>query len=149
MFAPISYAGPQSFNDWFVPDTTQRYQLGLIVDAVDPYWGGGIFVYGASLSTMEKGSLVQMDEVHVFADLPSTTLMGRPFGVLMNSMITGQFGWAQLVGMVVVSAASDVAKDAAAAVAAAGQAGATATGKQLLGYRSLRANAATVAKTNT
>ena len=39
MFAQLNFAGPSPFNDWFSPDTTQRQQLGVVVEAVDPYWG--------------------------------------------------------------------------------------------------------------
>lgn len=148
MFAPQNYAGPQPFNDWFTPDTTQRLQLGTRVSAVDPYWGGGEFVYVKAESTMEKGSLVQINESFVAADVPNTANLGRGVAVLMNSMTTGQYGWAQLAGIVVLSATASVAADAAVGITAAGQVGANSAGKQLLGYRNLRAGTATVAKTN-
>lgn len=149
MFSSNDLAGLQPFGDWFTPDTTQRHPVGLTVKAVDPYWGGAEFVYVKAESTMEKGSLVQWNESWVASDLPDTANLGRNFGVLMNSMITGQYGWMQVVGNAVLSAQASVAADTAIGVAAAGQAGANAAGKQLLGVRNVRASTATVAKTNT
>jgi hypothetical protein len=149
MFSSNDIAGLQPFGDWFTPDSTQRHPLGLTIDAVDPYWGGATFIYVKAESTMEKGSLVQWNELWVASDLPNTANLGRCFGVLMNSMVTGQYGWAQVAGLAVLSAQASVAADTAVGVAAAGQVGANSAGKQLLGVRNVRASTATVAKTNT
>lgn len=151
MFAPISFAGPQPFNDWFDPDTIQRNQLGLRIEAYDPYWGYGTFIYGKATATMEKGSLVQWDEVYNITDVPASLLSaGRSCGVLMVNMIANEFGWVQVAGFAPVSAAASVAADAAIGVSAtAGQVGATGNGTQLVGVRNRFASTATVVKTNT
>lgn len=148
MFRPISYAGPQPFNDWFAPDSTRRMQVGLVLDAYDSYWGFGRFMYVSAATTMEKGTLAMWTEAFVAADLPSTAGQGFPFGVLMDSMVSGQYGWLQLAGFAPASASASVAADTAVAVAAAGQVGALANGKQLLGARNRFASTATVALTN-
>lgn len=136
MFAPISsFAGPQPFNDWFAPDTTQRHALGTVVDAVDPYWGQGRFLYVKSADAILKGSVVMWDESHNAALLPSTALQGFPWAVAMAPMASGTYGWVQTAGRAVYKTNATVAADAIVAIAAAGILGATATGKQLIGVR--------------
>lgn len=147
MFAPISYAGPQPFNDWFLPDTTQRCQLGLEVTAVDPFWGLGKFVYVKSNDAILKGSLCMWDEVYTSVLLPSTTLQGFPFGVAMAPMSAAKYGWLQVAGRAVYKTNATVAADVSVAVAAAGIAGTLATGKQLVNVRNRIAATGTVTVT--
>jgi len=136
MFAPVtSFAGPQPFNDWFAPDTTQRHPLGTKIDAVDPYWGQGAFVYVKSADAILKGSVVMWDESHNAALLPTTALQGFPWGVAMAPMASGTYGWIQVEGRAVYKTNATVAADAIVAIAAAGILGASATGKQLIGVR--------------
>lgn len=144
MFAPITpVAGITPFNDWFVPDTTQRWGLGMTVRALDPYWGFGDFMYIKSGDTLVKGSLTVIDSAYSGVLLPSTTLQGFPFGVNMYPMVSGVYGWMQVAGLVVWKTSATVAADAAVAIAAAGVVGASATGKQLVNVRNLRSATAT------
>lgn len=144
MFASISPTlGTQPFNDWFVPDTVQRQPVGMIVTAVDPFWGTGEFIYLKSNAAVIKGSLCMWDELYQAALLPTTTLQGFPFAVAMTPAASGVYFWAQLSGFAVLKSNTDVAADAAGAVVAAGLAGASATGKQLVNARFRKANAAT------
>lgn len=147
MFAAQDFVGNQPFNDWFAPDTVQRMQLGLTVDAVDPYWGQGEFMYIKSADAIIKGSLVIWDQSYNGVLLPSTTLQGFPFGVAMAPMASGTYGWIQLKGRAVYKTSATVAADAAVAIAAAGVVGATATGKQLVGVRNRVAATGTVTVT--
>jgi len=148
MFAAINQiAGTQPFNDWFAPDTTKRHPLGLIVDAVDPYWGAGRFQYIKSGGTILKGSLVMLDEDTLGTLLPSTTLQGFPFGVAMAPMASGTYGWIQIQGNAVYKTSATVAADAAVAIASAGIVGASATGKQLVNVRNRKAATATTTLT--
>lgn len=136
MFAAISpTVGTQPFNDWFAPDTSQRQPLGMVVTAVDPFWGTGEFVYVKSNDAILKGSLVTWDEAYLGTLTPSTTLQGFPIGVAMAPMASGTFGWLQLSGRAVYKTNATVAADAAIAVAAAGIAGASAAGKQIVNAR--------------
>lgn len=136
MFAPIqNFAGAQPFNDWFAPDTVQRHPLGTKIDAVDPYWGQGAFLYVKSTDAILKGSVVMWDESANAVLLPTTALQGFPWGVAMAPMASGTFGWIQLAGRAVYKTNATVAADAIVAIAAAGILGATATGKQLIGVR--------------
>lgn len=144
MFRPVfPITGQQPFNDWFVPDTTQRIPLGQIVIAQDPYWGGGEFMYVKSADAVIKGSLCMYDELYNAALLPSTTLQGFPFGVAMAPMASGVYGWLQIQGFAVYKTSATVAADANVAIAAAGVVGASATGKQLVNVRNRKAATAT------
>lgn len=149
MFTAYYPAGVQPLNDWFAPDTTQRHPLGTKVSASDPFWGFGDFVYVKALSTMEKGSLVQLDELYTASDVPATANLGRPVFVLMNSMVSGQFGWAQASGFAPISANASVAADTAIGIGAAGQAGTNVAGRQILGARNRIPGTGTTAKANT
>jgi len=136
MFAAISPTlGTQPFNDWFIPDTVQRHPLGMTVTAVDNYWGTGKFVYIKSADAILKGSLVMWTEAYAGALLPSTAGQGFPFGVAMNAIPSGSYGWVQTEGFTVYKTNATVAADTAVAVAAAGIAGTLANGKQLLNTR--------------
>ena len=148
MFQAVGYAGNQPFNDWFAPDTTQRHPLGLMLNAVDPFWRGGTFMYVTSTTTMVKGNICMWDEGIVAASCPSTALQGFPIGVLMAPLTTGQFGWLQLAGFAPVTATNSIAADTAFSIVAAGSAGTLAAGKQVVGARNRKASAATTAKTN-
>jgi hypothetical protein len=136
MFAAIGpFAGTQPFNDWFVPDTTQRHVLGTQVTAVDPFWGQGTFMYIKSNDAILKGSIVMWDEVYQGALLPSAVTQGFPWGVAMAPMASGVYGWIQVQGRAVYKTNATVAADGVLAIAAAGILGATATGKQVIGIR--------------
>lgn len=137
MFAPIDVAGPTPFNDWFTPDTTQRAVLGLVVKAVDPFWGYGEFMYIKSNDALLKGSLVMYNGGYLGVLLPSTAGQGFPFGVAMAPMASGVYGWIQVAGRGVYKTNATVAADTAVAVAAAGIAGTLANGKQLNNVRNL------------
>lgn len=136
MFAAISPTlGTQPFNDYFAPDTTARQPLGMIVTAVDPFWGAGKFMYIKSNDAILKGSIVMWDEVYQGTLLPSTVTQGFCFGVAMAPMASGTYGWIQLEGRAVYKTNATVAADGVLAIAAAGILGATATGKQVIGIR--------------
>ena len=126
MYAPLNFAGATPFNDWFLPDTTQRHPLGYQVEAVDPYWGYGVFQYIKSNDAIIKGSLVIVGTFPTFLGtlLPSTASLGAPFGVAMAPMASGTYGWIQIVGCAVYKTSATVAADAAVGIGTAGMVGA-------------------------
>ena len=144
MYAPIGYAGNQTFNDWFVPDATSRVLLGTKITAVDPFWGWGEFIYIKSNGAILKGSLVQWGGASIALGvvtayqgvlLPSTANQGMPFGVAMAPIPSASFGWIMISGTAIYKTNATVAADTAVAVAAAGIAGTLVAGKQLLNVR--------------
>lgn len=148
MFAAIpAVAGTQPFNDWFAPDTTQRHPLGMVVTAVDPYWGWGEFVYLKSNDAVLKGSVVSWGATFLAALTPSTAGQGFPVAVAMAPAASGTYFWAQLSGLAVYKTNATVAADTAVAIAAAGIVGTLANGKQVVNCRNVRAATATVTMT--
>lgn len=151
MFAALApYVGTTPFNDWFVPDTVQRHPLGVVVPAVDPYWGFGEFMYVKSTAAILKGSACMWDESFNAALLPSTATQGFPFAIAMAPIASGSYGWLQRRGRAVIKTNATVAADGVLAVAAAGILGATATGKQVLNIRNrISATGTTTVNANT
>lgn len=146
MYSAISaLAGTQPFNDWFTPDTTQRQVLGTVVDAVDPYWGWGQFLYVKSNATLAKGNFCIWDDSYVATALPNTANQGFPTGVCVAGALTaGQFGWLQIAGLSVYATTATVAADAAVGLTGAGTVGAVTAGKQILNCRNRRSATATI-----
>ena len=149
MFAPLNFAGPTPFNDWFAPDTTQRMQLGTVIQAVDPYWGYGEFMYIKSNDAILKGSLVIVGTFPTFLGtlLPSTASLGAPFGVAMAPMASGTYGWIQISGCAVYKTSATVAADAAVGIGTAGMIGAYSTAKGMVNVHNLKAATATTTVT--
>lgn len=149
-YAPIHpVVGVQPFNELLIPDTVQRNQLGMVVDAVDPYFGYGRFIYLKSGGSMNPGRLVIIsDQTFVTADLGNTANLGHPFAVARSVYsAASQFGWFQFEGVTPVQTAASVAAGVAVGIGAAGQAGTNSAGKQLLSTRVLQPSTFTLTKT--
>lgn len=148
MFAPIDFAGATPFNDWFTPDTTQRHQLGLELDAFDNYWGAATFRYVKSNDTILKGSLVRIGvaPTHLAVLMPSTANLGQPVGVAMAPMASGTYGWIQVVGNAIYAMGATAAADAAVGIhtAAGSLSGTIVAGKGIIGIHHYKAPAATL-----
>lgn len=136
MFVPVyPFTGALPFNDCFLPDTTQRLPLGTKIEAVDPYWGQGTFLYVKSNDAILKGSFAAWDETFTAVLLPNTANQGFPCGVAMAPSAAGTYGWVQIEGRAVYKTSATVAADAAIGLTAAGIVGANTAGKQILGAR--------------
>ena len=136
MYAALhSPAGNQPFNDWFTPDTVQRFALGTKQAAVDPFWGWGEFVYGKANGAIATRLLCGFDELFQATGIPSTALQGFPCCVAMNKMATLTFGWFMVAGLTPIAASATVAADTAVAIVSTGTLGASVAGKQLLNAR--------------
>lgn len=149
------FAGQQPILPFNLPDTTERHQSGMIVNAVDPYWGAGEFMYLKANGSIRQFGLVVITPVisggkivYNATEVPNTANLGRTLGVAMVPASSGQFFWAQVTGVVPVNSSAAVAADTAFGIAAAGQAGANSAGKQILNGRVVLASTTTVAKAN-
>lgn len=136
-----------------LPDTTERHQPGLIVDAVDPYWGGRRLIYAKANGSIRSGGLCVLtpavgtgEMVFNMTEVPNTANLGRALYVTMSAMTSGQFGWFVMSGIVPVNCQANVAADTTFGIAAAGQGGANSAGKQILGARVILPGTTTVAK---
>lgn len=137
-----------------LPDTTERLQTGAILIGVDPYWGGGEFIYckaGGTIRTLGLVTVLQTVSggkvVYTATEVPNTAGLGRMVGVAMVPATVGQFLLVQIGGTVPVNCSAAVAADTTFGIAAAGQGGAMAAGKQILNARVAIASTQTVAKT--
>lgn len=151
----LPIAGVDGLNFAFVPDTTQRFAMGAIVSAVDPYWGGGEFEYVYINDTVLQGSLLSIVSTFDSTNLrwrreaklaASTTLKGSSLAVALAAATAGKYAWVQIAGLVPVACNASVAADTTFAVAATGQGGALAAGKQVVNGRVAVASTATVVK---
>ncbi len=149
MFAPMNFAGATSMNDWFTPDTTQRHQLGLVVEAVDPYWGYGSFQYVKSNDAILKGSACVVGTMPTFLAtlLPNTASLQQQVAFAMAPIPSASFGWLQVAGSVVIKTNATVAADAALGVTAAGILGAYATLKGMVNIHNVKSATATTTVT--
>lgn len=148
MFAPINFAGATPFNDWFVPDTTQRHRLGLEVEAYDPWWGYAKFRYVESNGTILKGSLVSVGTAptHLATLTPSTANLGQDVYVAMAPMAAGTFGWVQSQGNAIYILSATAAADAAVGIhsSAGSLSGTVVAGKGIIGVHHYKAPTATL-----
>ena len=138
-------------------DTTARHPEGLIVQANDPWWGGGEFLYARANGTIRAFGLCQINPTfdatnlrwqYEVTEAASTTILGRPLCVAMKGMADNDYGWFQIAGVTPVNCNAAVAADTTFSVAATGQGGAAAAGKQVVNARIIGASTITVAKAN-
>lgn len=77
--------------------TTQLYPLGTRVQAQDPVYGVGEFVYLLGVASTAVGSWVTFNQ-----DDGSTTLLAAnaigPVAVAMSANVASQYGWYQIYG---------------------------------------------------
>lgn len=149
MYASLDIAGNQAINDWFTPDTVQRFGLNMEMEAYDPFWGYGAFVYGKAAAALVKGNVVvQQTTLGSYDKVPNTANLGQNILVAMNSMAIATFGWFIKSGLAVYATNATVAANAAIGIAAAGVLGTNAAGKQILSCTNLKSATATQALTN-
>lgn len=139
-------------------DTTVRMNQGLILNAVDPWWGGGEFIWARATAAIRAQGLCVLTPVFDATlnawrfdatEVPNTANLGRTLAVCMGSAsAAGIYGWYMLSGVVPVNCQAAVAADTTFGIAAAGQGGANTAGKQVLNGRVVGASTATVAKAN-
>lgn len=127
---------------------------GLIVECEDPVWGPGQVMFARANGTIPAYQLCVLTPVwdatnktftQNMTAVPNTTLLGRALYVNQGGAMTaGQYGWFMLVGVTPVDCTASVAADTTFAIAAAGQGGALAAGKQVVNARVVQAATATV-----
>ena len=91
--------------------TTQNHELGLIVQAEDPTYGSGEFIYLLGLAATAVGSWITYN-----ADDFSTTLLAAnaigPVATAMSANVASQYGWYQIQGKAVGKVAAGFVDDA-------------------------------------
>lgn len=138
-------------------DATPRMRTGSIIPMQDNWWGAGEFMYVKAGGAIRTFGLVQLNPTfnatlktwdYVATEAASTAILGRTVGVAMKTMADGEYGWICVGGVVPVNSNAAVAADTTFSVAATGQGGAAAVGKQIVNARIVGASTITVAKAN-
>jgi len=151
----VGYPIPQLGGN--IVDSTPRFQPGFKQAFIDPWWGYGEFVYGRAAGSIRAFGLVVATPVfdstlnsyrYDMTEVPNTANLARSIYVAPKAMSSGDYGWFQVSGLTPINCSASVAADTSFGIAAAGQGGAVAAGKQLLNARVMVAAAATVAKAN-
>ena len=92
------------FQPIAVTDTTQNHALGTIVQAVDPTYGGGEFIYLKGIASTVVGSLVDYDSYLATTALSPATGGTGSVAVSMSANVASQYGWYQIQGIAAVKA---------------------------------------------
>lgn len=92
-----------------VSSLVQNHDLGTIVTARDPVYGGGEFIYLRGVASTIAGSAViwagVASGVPAFqtALAAATANQGQPLSVSMSANLANSFGWYQIAGQAVVA----------------------------------------------
>lgn len=93
-------AGLQAITE---TSTTQKHPIGLRVQAHDPVYGVGEFIYLPGLAATVAGDLVVYDTRELTTSRATTSNRG-PAAVAMSANVASQYGWYQIFGMAVINA---------------------------------------------
>lgn len=111
----------------------QAEPLGKIVEAYDPNYGAGEFIYLIGTTGTVTGSVVTWGGVtsgvpQYQTSLASTSsVSGSPIAVSMSANIAGQYGWYQISGMAVATVTGSVVTGTAFVSATSGSLSTTGT----------------------
>jgi hypothetical protein len=101
-YVPSSTAlGIQALN---ATSSVQKGALGRIIQAIDPVYGAGEFVYLKGVVGTLVGSLVTYDQNLGITVLAPATGGKGPLAVAMSANVANQFGWYQISGAAAVLA---------------------------------------------
>lgn len=145
--------GNQQIAFWGLPDTTSRQQPGMYLSAVDNYWGGAEFVYIRATASIRQFGLVRIVPTlqttgyrYDATEVGNTANLGDMLAVVCTTLTAGQYGWAQISGVIPVNSNASVAADTTFGIGAAGQGGANSAGKQVLNARIIAPATTAIAK---
>jgi len=123
-----------------VTDTTQNNLIGTIVEAVDPTYGAGEFIYLKGVASTAVGDVVIYDQ---YANTTKRAVAGDrgPVAVAMSANVANQYGWYQISGSAVVTSGTVAAAGNVYLTATAGTVDdATVSGDKIDGARFKTAN---------
>lgn len=93
---------PSAIGSQFIDEASsvQRHPLGTVVDAYDPTYGAGEFIYLKGVATTAVGSWVRYDEDDYSTALLGADMIGQ-VAVAMSACVANQYGWYQIKGKAV------------------------------------------------
>lgn len=145
-YGPLGYTQIESVTPVPASLLNVPWSPGFIMEAEDPVWGPGEFVYsrlGGSIpllaicvNTPVWDSTNKVMQNNMTA-APNTANLGQALYVYMGNVAgtVGQYGWFMASGNYPVAGNATVAAATATGIAAAGQIGANSAGKQVLNAR--------------
>lgn len=117
-------------------DTVQRHPLGMIVQAVDPTYGVGEFIYLLGVGSTVVGTPVTYNTTGWQTALgPVGSNKPEPIAFAMSANVASSYGWYQIGGRAIAKKTSGGALGANAAVGIKTSAlvSASGSGKEILG----------------
>lgn len=99
-FVPTSTNVGVGFQAIATTDTTQRHPLGTRVQAYDPTYGNGEFIYLLGVASTAVGSWVTYNQDDHSTALLAANAIG-PVAVAMSANVASQYGWYQIYGKAV------------------------------------------------
>lgn len=81
-------------------DTTQKCPLGTIVNATDPTYGAGEFIYLLGVASTAVGTVVVYNADDFSTTRASANAIG-PVAIAMSANVASQYGWYQIQGKAV------------------------------------------------
>ena len=98
--------------------TTQNHPLGRVVQAVDPTYGEGEFIYLLGVASTVVGSVVTWHpSTYQTALCPVGNNLSKPIAVAMGANVAATYGWYQISGLAVASKAATICCVAGAGIA--------------------------------
>lgn len=147
-FTPISpIAGLQSMTE---TSTTQKFPLGTIIQARDPTYGVGDFIYLQGVANTVVGSIVTYDTAGATALSTVGGNVPKPVAVAQSANVANQYGWYQIGGIAAAYklATVSLAAGVAVAVKTVGRISKTGSGKEILGAYVYAVASATTGRTS-
>jgi len=86
---------------------TKKHELGLKVQAVDPTYFVGEFVYAKGVASCAVGSWVTLNQDDWSTALLAADAVGS-VGVAMAATVSGEYGWFQIYGKAIGKAANAI-----------------------------------------
>lgn len=127
--------------------TTKRHPLGTIVQAVDPTYGVGEFIYLQGIGSTVANDWVEYSDAFLTALATVAIGSGECLAVAMAATVANEYGWYQISGVAQNNKASDLSVAAAAGISAtSGKAVAAATAVRINGCIATTVSSAVAAR---
>ncbi len=92
-------------------ETTAMHPLGTIVQAFDPTYGAGMFIYLKGLASTAIGTWITYNDDDGSSTLLAANAIG-PVAVAMSANVANQYGWYQIRGKAIGKALTGFVDDA-------------------------------------
>lgn len=143
--------GSQLLSNSYIPDTVQRHPLGTILEANDPFYGGGEYIYLKSGASSNAAFLFNWDSNFTTVVNPVTANVGRPIATSLIPTIINTYQWYQIAGQAPLISDNSIASGTAIGISTTnpGRAATVSAGRQILSAISVGASTTTIIKTGT